>query len=230
MKILYFDDYHFLHSTIKQVCHNFSYVVDVVSTAKQASHFFKMNNYDVLVIDVNADFGAASEFLIELRKENKLIPIVVATAKADRDLKLELLEKLVDDYLVKPFDWDELMIRIKVACRRLSIAKREATWLDYGFVKITEDGHRVLLNGQEVKLRHKEFMILKYFLENIGIIVTREELLDKFWDSNANLFSNAVNVHLYNLRRKMRAKLPDLQLIKTIPRKGFTIRLPQILA
>lgn len=230
MKILYLDDYHFLHATIKKICHNHSHLVDVVSTAKQAERFLKLNFYDVIIIDVNSDFGAAEDFLIELRATNKEIPILVATAKADRDLKLRLLEQMVDDYLIKPFDWDELMVRVKVACRRLGPAHQEYDWLDYGLIKLNEEGHRVLVNGQDLKLRHKEFLILQYFLENMGVIITREELLEKFWDSNADLFSNAVNVHLYNLRRKMKTKLPEeCQLIKTVPRKGFRFLLPQVL-
>lgn len=230
MKILYLDDYHFLHATIKQVCHNHAYLVDVVSTAKQAESFLKINAYDVLIVDLAADFGAAENFVHRFRQENQSIPILVATAQNDRDLKLRLLDQLVDDYLIKPFDWEELMVRVKVACRRFSMVRPEENWLDYGLIKLNESGHRVLVNGHELKLRHKEFLILKYFLDNMGVVISREELLEKFWDSNADLFSNAINVHLYNLRKKIKAKLPaECQLIKTVPRKGFRFLLPQAL-
>jgi len=227
MKILYFDDYHFLHATIKKVCQNFSYVVDIVSTVKQAENCLRFNQYDVVILDLNADFGAAEKFLFQLRKDNVQIPIVVATAKTDRNLKLRLLENLVDDYLIKPFEWEELMVRVKAIYRRLEILPYEDNWLDYGIVKLNDKKHQVIVNGEKLNLRHKEFLILKYFLEHIGDVVSREELLEKVWDQNVDLFSNSINVHLYNLRKKIKAKLPDHQLIKTVPRKGFKLLLPQ---
>jgi DNA-binding response OmpR family regulator len=178
----------------------------------------------MIIVDIKADFGAALGFIEKTRSANKKIPIIVATSDTSQEKKILLLEKLVDDYLIKPFIWEELMVRIKSIFRRIYPYNLEVNkWLDYGLIKLNPSTHVVLVKEKEIRLRLKEFLILKYFLEHRGKIITREELLDHVWDENVDLFSNAVNVHLSNLRKKLKEKLPDTPVIKTIHGKGFRI-------
>lgn len=224
MKILYFDDYHFLHSTIKQLCRNYSYLVDIVTSKNQATLNFASNEYDMIIVDIKADFGGALAFIEKIRLTNKKIPIIVATSDTNQEKKILLLEKFVDDYLIKPFVWEELMVRIKSVFRRIYPFNLEVNkWIDYGLIKLNPESHIVLVKDKEIKLRLKEFLILKYFLEHRGKVISREELLDHVWDDNVDLFSNAINVHLSNLRRKIKEKLPDTPVIKTVHGKGFRI-------
>lgn len=230
MKILYFDDSHYLYQSIYKYCRASAFVVDIVSTVRQAYYHFKTTFYDVLVVDLQADFGAGLDFIEKIRKENLVLPIIVTAKNVGWDTKLRLLENFVDDYLEKPFAWEEMMARVKSVTRRgMGRGAREAGFsFDYGPVKLDEKTFTVNIYGKLIELCQKEFMILKYLLDNYDHVVTREELFFNLWDANADVFSNSLNVHLANLRKKINVLPVEKPLIKTLRGRGIKFCLPDL--
>lgn len=230
MKVLYFDDCHYLYQSIRQHCRASAFVVDIVRTAPHAYFQWKTTAYDVLIVDLQADYGSGLQFVEKIRAENLEVPIIVTAKNSSWETKLRLLENFVDDYLEKPFVWEELMARVKSVGRRGAARGSEsgAFSLDYGPVKLDEKNFIANIYGKIVELRQKEFMILKYLMDNYDHIVTREELFFNLWDANADVFSNSLNVHLAKLRKKINGLSVEKPLIKTFRGKGIKLWLPDL--
>ncbi len=229
MKILYFDDCHYLYASIRQHCRQVSYVVDIVSTEKQAFFQWKSNAYDILIIDLQADFEAGLRLIEKIRALDLDVPIIVTARHANRETKLRLLENFVDDYLEKPFNWEELIARLKCIGRRaLRQSEGKNAIFDYGPVKLDQNNLLAKIYDQEVELGPKEFLILKYLMDNCDHLVTREELFFNLWDANADVFSNSVNVHLAKLSRKINALFSEKPLIQNLRGRGVKLWLPEL--
>lgn len=229
MKVLYFDDCQYLYQSIRQYCRASSYVVDIVRTESHAYTQWKTVGYDVLIVDLQADFGAGLRLIEKIRSENLHVPIIVTAKEAKWETKLRLLENFVDDYLEKPFVWEELMARVKSVARRWSRATDEAGFaFDYGPIKMDDKNYLVKIYDQILELSQKEFMIFKYLMDNCDHVVSREELFFSLWDANADVFSNALNVHLANLRKKINGLPLDKPLIKTLRGRGVKLWLPEL--
>jgi DNA-binding response OmpR family regulator len=130
------------------------------------------------------------------------------TAKDGLDDKIDGLDVGADDYLVKPFEFDELTARIRALLRRPKQALE--TELTGGGIKLNTINHTVLKNGKDVKLTLKEFTILELFLRNKNQVLSRDKIIAHVWDFNYDTFSNIVDVHIKNLRRKLQNKKEDL--------------------
>jgi len=231
MKILYFDDCHYLHQSIRQHCRHFSHVVDIVSTEKQTLSQWKNTDYDVLIVDLQADYGAGLHLIEKIRETDFDLPIIVTASHANGETKVRLLENFVDDYLEKPFVWEELMARVKSVGRRvLRQTETKGFLLDYGPVKLDQNNLLAKIYDQVVELCPKEFLIFKYLMENCDHVVTREELFFNLWDANADVFSNSLNVHLAKLSRKINALFVEKPLIQSLRGRGIKLFLPNLVA
>ncbi len=158
----------------------------------------------LIVLDIMLPGKDGTEILKELRKgkETKKIPIIMATAKGTEMDKIQGLDLGADDYLVKPFGMMEMVSRIKAVLRRCEAGKKSGT-LVYGEISLNDDEHFVTVNGEKVLLTLKEFQLLKTFMQNPGIVFSRDKLLSEIWGVDYLGESRTVDMHIKTLRKKL---------------------------
>jgi two-component system OmpR family response regulator len=137
----------------------------------------------------------------KMREASITTPILILTARNEVETKVELLLSGADDYLVKPFSFDELCARVAALLRRPSESLPAS--LTLGDIVLDSTKHSVTKDGKEVSLTLKEFMLLEYFMRHPNVVINRETLLAHLWDFNYSSFSNVVDVHVKNLRKKL---------------------------
>lgn len=175
--------------------------------------------YDFIILDYNLPGLSGLEIIKELRKEKNSIPIIITTIRSEIDDKIKLLESGADDYVIKPFSFNELLARIKAVTRRPKQIK--ASYLKIKNIKLYPDKFIAQKNGKNIKLRAKEFSLLEYLLNNRGSYVTRQDIMENVWDENADPFSNTIEVHIMKLRKKIEDN--NNRLIYTLSNRGYKI-------
>jgi DNA-binding response OmpR family regulator len=156
-----------------------------------------------------------------MRANNINTPILVLTARDEIDTKVQLLTSGADDYLVKPFSFQELFARIQSIFRRPKVSLQPIVTV--GKIEIDSAARKVRKDGQEVPLTLKEFVLLEYFMYNPNKIINREELLSHLWDFNYCSFSNVVDVHVKNLRKKLDPRNPE-SVLETVRGVGYRLK------
>lgn len=142
------------------------------------------------------------------------------TIQDDTDTKVELLNAGADDYVTKPFSFDELMARIRAIMRRPKVAMPEVVMVSDLLIDLSS--HSVRRGDREVSLTKKEYELLEYLARNSGRVVSRGSLLEHVWDMNADPFSNTLETHMLNLRRKIDTAV-DQKLIYTVSGRGYKL-------
>ena len=223
MKILLVEDEEKLAEALKRGLELGGYTVDVVSDGKKALTRISLHrdDYDVIILDLMLPSMDGLEICREVRAKDITVPILILTARAETDTKVNLLLSGADDYLVKPFSFAELSARLQALLRRPSQSLPET--LRVGDIELNPSTRNVSLSGQSVPLTLKEFGLLEYFMRHPNQVVNREDLLSHLWDFNYVGFSNVVDVHIKNLRRK----LDDTEssgLLETVRGIGYRLR------
>ena len=172
---------------------------------------------DVLVLDLGLPDMDGLEVLAWLRGHGLNTPVLLLTARDAITDKIAGLDKGADDYLTKPFDMDELSARLRVLERRLSTEKNSE--IHIGTVVLDTAAHQVSVDGLSIDLSRREYMLLKALMENSGTIQTRDALESKLYGAGEEVGSNAIEVHIHNLRKKL-----DVDLIKTVRGIGYTVK------
>jgi len=191
------------------------YTVDWVKDGIAANNALKHEQFEILVLDLGLPRMSGMEVLKALRASGNMIPVLILTALDRIEQRVAGLDGGADDYLVKPFDLDELCARLRVLQRRT--AGRANPILIYKSIKLDPAAHEVTLDGEVIELSHHEFVILHYLLDNIGRVISREKLEEALygWDG---VESNSLEVFIHHLRKKFGASL-----IKTIRNVGYVI-------
>jgi two-component system OmpR family response regulator len=203
MKVLLVEDEQKLaQALVKGLTHE-GYAVDTVADGKKALTRIQLhrNDYDVVILDLMSPSMDGYEICKEIRAANITVPILILTARAETDTKVQLLLAGADDYLVKPFSFAELSARLKALMRRPNEKLPET--LRIGDIELNPAERKVMRAGKSVPLTLKEFGLLEYFMRHPNQVVNREDLLSHLWDFNYVGFSNVVDVHVKNLRRKL---------------------------
>jgi two-component system OmpR family response regulator len=203
MKILLVEDEPKLaQAIIKGLTHE-GYTVDTIADGKKALTRIQLHrdDYDVVILDLMLPSMDGYEICKEIRAANITVPILILTARAETDTKVQLLLAGADDYLVKPFSFAELSARLKALMRRPTEKLPET--LSIGDIELNPAERKVTRAGKNVPLTLKEFGLLEYFMRHPNQVVNREDLLSHLWDFNYVGFSNVVDVHVKNLRRKL---------------------------
>lgn len=220
MKILIVEDEKDLLDSLIEGLKLGGYAVDSCEDGNTACEMAFCENYDLIVLDLNLPEMDGTEVLKNIRSENKIVNIIILTARNNIEDKVKGLDLGANDYITKPFHFAELEARIRSLLRRKTI--QEDVILSCNGINIDISSRKVYINGENIILTGKETSILQYMMINKGRIISLEELLEHVWDNTVDLFSNSVRVHMSSLRRKLKGKL-GFDPIKNIIGEGYII-------
>jgi two-component system, OmpR family, copper resistance phosphate regulon response regulator CusR len=222
MKILVVEDDRKVAGFIEQGLREEGHAVDVAPDGDQATLLAHVNDYDVVLLDLVLPKKNGFQVALELRREGRNVPILMLTSRDSVEDIVRGLDAGADDYLPKPFHFDELLARIRALTRRGGAERLEL--LRYGDIALDRLRHVATVNDRPLDLTAKEMQLLEFFLLHPEQVVRRTTLLEKVWDMHFDPESNVVDVHIGNLRRKLR-RLSAAQRIETVRGVGFALRL-----
>jgi DNA-binding response OmpR family regulator len=223
MKILVVEDDRKVAGFIEQGLREEGYAVDVAPDGDQATMLAHVYEYDLIVLDVMLPKRTGLQVAAELRREGRSTPILMLTARDTTEDVVRGLDAGADDYLTKPFKFDELLARVRALVRRGGAGRTEL--LKYGPLELDRLKHKVRVDGKNVDLTPKEFHLLQHFLLHPEEVVRRTELLEKVWDMHFDPESNVVDVHVGNLRRKLKVAA-GREFLQTVRGVGFRLQDP----
>ncbi|HEY9437010.1 MAG TPA: response regulator transcription factor [Blastocatellia bacterium] len=177
------------------------YAVDVATDGEAAVYQAGINDYDLVILDVMLPLKDGLEVCRELRAEGLTFPILMLTARDAPPDRVAGLDMGADDYLTKPFDFHELLARLRALLRR-SPALRPET-VEIADLSIDMRARRVRRGGRQIELTAKEYALLEYMARRVGEVVTRAEIAEHVWEENFDPFSNLIEVYVQRLRRKI---------------------------
>lgn len=209
------DDASLAQGLIRSLRHE-RFTVNHLSLGRQAINSIKTTPPDMVILDLGLPDMDGTLVLAEIRKLDPALPVLVLTARSSINDRVSGLDAGADDYLAKPFDITELLARLRVFERRLSSQQHAA--LQIGGVALDNKTLQLQVDGQQVELSRREFMLLKILMENAGRVQTRDSLESKLYSWGEEVASNAIEVHVHHLRKK----LPE-GFIKTIRGVGYQI-------
>lgn len=220
MRILIVEDDKKVAAFLQKGLREEQYAVDVCRNGEDAVYEAQVNPYDVIILDIMLPGKDGFTICRELRENNVLTPILMLTAKDSLEDKIIGLSEGADDYLTKPFSFEELLARIRALLRRNQDYKT-------GLLKVADlelDPLRrtVQRGGTPITLSGKEYAFLEYLLRNKGIILSHSKIIDHVWDRNYDGTSNLINVYINHLREKI-DKDAEVKLIKTVRGQGYKI-------
>jgi two-component system copper resistance phosphate regulon response regulator CusR len=221
MKILVVEDDRKVAGFVEQGLKEEGYVVDVARDGEEATMLAHVNDYDAVLLDVVLPKKNGFQIAAELRREGRNTPILMLTSRDAPEDVVRGLDAGADDYLSKPFRFDELLARIRALHRRGGAERLDV--LRYGAVTLDRLRHVATVDGRPLDLTPKEFQLLEFFLLHAEEVVRRTTLLEKVWDMHFDPESNVVDVHVGNLRRKL-ARAAGEPLLATVRGVGFSLR------
>jgi DNA-binding response OmpR family regulator len=218
MRILLVEDEVKLGGAIKRGLEQESYAVDLLHTADEGQAYAETEEYDVIVLDRMLPEGKDGlDICRELRRGGNKTPILMLTARDSVRDRVQGLTDGADDYLIKPFSFEELLARIKALHRRPQ--DMLATNLRFGELSIDTSQKSVAVNKKEVRLSRKEYSLLEYLAHHPGQTVSKEQIIKHVWDFDADILPNTVEVFVGSLRKKL-----GNSYIETIRGFGYRLR------
>src|SRR4051794_28511661 len=199
------------------------YEVEIATTAEAALELAKVNGYDLVILDVMLPGADGFTFCEWLRTMDERVPVLMVTARGDVADRIQGLDAGADDYLVKPFDFGELLARVRALIRRGPV-ERPAV-VEVGGLRVDPIGRSVTCDGVAVDLSPREFAVLEYLARHAGQPVSRTQLLEHVWTDHDHASPNLVDVYVGYLRRKL-GRLADPHLIHTVRGVGFQLGSP----
>lgn len=193
---------------------------DGVSGKKQAL----LSDFDVIIMDIMLPYINGLDLCRQIRQVKPAIPIIMLTALGTTDDKIEGLDSGADDYLVKPFDFRELLARIRAVTKRSgNVIPKPYTVLKLADLELNPDTLIVTRDQKEINLTPKEFKLLEYLMQNSGRVLSRAEIAEKVWDTTFDTGTNFIDVYINYLRKKI-DKDHAVKLIHTKPGIGFIFK------
>ena len=184
---------------------------------------FQSNDFQLIISDIILPKLNGFELCQKIRKADEEIPILMLTALGTADDKLEGFDVGADDYMVKPFDFRELLARVRVLLKRRAVAKVDVVKeISYADLYINLERQEVTRNGEPIKLSPKEYNLLVYLVENAEKVVSRVEIAEKVWNTHFDTGTNFIDVYINYLRKKMDKNF-EVKLIHTKPGVGFIL-------
>jgi len=221
MRILVIEDEQKVANFIKRGLKEEGYSVDVAYDGEEGYLLAKDNEYDVIILDIMLPKMDGITLCKKLRAEKIFTPILMLTAKDSVKDKVVGLDSGANDYLTKPFSFEELLARIRVLLRKDQTATPTKLKVDDLVLDLLT--HKVSRAGREIPLTNKEYALLEYLMRNAGSIVTRTMISEHVWDINFDTFTNVIDVYVNYLRNKI-DKGYKKKLIHTIRGRGYMIK------
>jgi len=202
MKILYVEDDPEAQAFVARALRESGFVVDTAGDGVAGLELAIGGAYDVLILDVKLPGIDGFELLRRLRRSGVEVPVLFLTAHGEVSDRIQGLELGADDYLAKPFALGELLARVRALARRHLRQPKDAV-LTVGDLVVDVDRHHVERAGKRIQLTPKEFQLLEYLALNAGYVVSRSMIAEKIWGHGFESYSNAIDVHVNNLRKKV---------------------------
>jgi DNA-binding response OmpR family regulator len=198
-----------------------SFAVDLAGDGREGQRYIDSYRYDLLILDLMLPHISGSELLRWVRRSRPTLPVLVLTARDATQDKVAHFEAGADDYLTKPFDFAELMVRVKALLRRIPAERSDILRIaDLEMNRLTQQVHR---DGQRIELTAKEYGVLEYLLLSPGRVFSRTMILEHVWDQSFEGVTNIVDVYVRYLRRKVDEPFP-VKLIHTVRGVGYCVR------
>lgn len=223
IKILVIEDEKRVADLLKIGLEENGYQVLVAYDGEMGWRLFQSNDFQLIISDIILPKLNGFELCQKIRKADEEIPILMLTALGTADDKLEGFDVGADDYMVKPFDFRELLARVRVLQKRRAVAKVDVVKeISYADLCINFERQEVTRNGEPVKLSPKEYNLLVYLVENAEKVVSRVEIAEKVWNTHFDTGTNFIDVYINYLRKKMDKNF-EVKLIHTKPGVGFIL-------
>lgn len=223
IKILVIEDEKRVADLLKIGLEENGYQVLVAYDGEMGWRLFQSNDFQLIISDIILPKLNGFELCQKIRKADEEIPILMLTALGTADDKLEGFDVGADDYMVKPFDFRELLARVRVLLKRRAVAKVDVVKeISYADLYINMERQEVTRNGEPIKLSPKEYNLLVYLVENAERVVSRVEIAEKVWNTHFDTGTNFIDVYINYLRKKMDKNF-EVKLIHTKPGVGFIL-------
>lgn len=217
MRVLLVEDDELLGNGVNTVLSQEGYAVDWIKDGKSADRALRTEDFDIVVLDLGLPRMDGLKVLQKMRERGQTEPVLILTARDTSEDQVKGFDLGSDDYLTKPFDLDVLCARLRALHRRVS-SDRAQPKIEYRNIIVDPASHTVLQNGQEINMTRREFALLQKLLDNRGRALSREQLSQSLYGWEEDVDSNALEVHIHNLRKKF-----DDPFIRTIRGVGYMV-------
>lgn len=223
MNLLLVEDELSVSNFIKKGFESEGYLLDVAYDGVLGKNFFGKKEYDLVILDINVPGINGFQLCEQFKKDRPFVPVIFLTALDGLDDKITGFESGADDYLVKPFEFQELLLRVKALIRRSGTKGLTEKKLTVGDLEMETHGKVVTRAGQRIELTAREFSLLEYLMINKGRVVSRVDIAEKVWDLNFDTSTNVIDVYINYLRKKI-DKGHGVKLLHTVVGMGYTLR------
>lgn len=223
MKILIVEDDEKLAKMLKTAFKKEGISADYITDGELAQRRIELHStdYNMIILDLMLPSKNGDEICKGIRERGISLPVLALTAKNSVDNKVSLLDMGADDYMVKPFLFKEVLARVRALSRRPE--KYSPHKITVADLVLSLETRKVTRAGKEIKLTLTEFKILEYLAGRAGQVIPRDQILDNLWDFGFDSFSNVIDVHIKNLRKKIDSKRPN-KLLETVRGVGYKIK------
>jgi DNA-binding response OmpR family regulator len=222
-RILLVEDEPKLGQVVQEELNAQGYQTDVAFDGLVAEKMFKQHPYSLVLLDINLPYKNGMALCKEFRQVNKTVPIIMLTALGQIQDKVDAFNLGADDYLVKPFHFDELFARVRVFLKRADMPKVDAEKIVVGDLEIDIEHKTVVRGGKNINLTAKEFALLVLLAKSGGKVISKNEILEKVWDLSFDTGTNTIEVYISFLRNKI-DKPFEQKLIHTKPGFGYYVK------
>jgi len=222
-KILIVEDHVKMADSISKGLEENGFTTDVAYDGFIGKRLSDANEYNLIILDINLPLLNGYELCTEIRKKDPQVPVIMLTALGSTEDKLLGFDKGADDYLVKPFEFRELLARIRALLKRMPVNKRKQTVLKVADLEIDTESKTVKRGDHYIELTAKEFSLLEYLMRNTGKVISKADIADKIWNINFDTGTNVIEVYVNFLRKKIDKNYP-VKLIHTQIGMGYVLK------
>jgi DNA-binding response OmpR family regulator len=222
-KILLVEDERKIAEALKKGLEENQYAVEIAYDGLAGKRLFNSNSYGLVILDINLPGISGYELCKDIRSRNQQVPVMMLTALNAINDKIEGFDAGADDYIVKPFDFKELLVRIRALLKRLRHFGPVGNLLSIGNLVMNLDSKEVTRDGNSIALTAKEFQLLEYLVKNKNRVVSRADIALNVWDIDFDTKTNVIDVYVTFLRKKLDKDYPD-KLIHTQVGMGYILK------
>jgi len=222
MNLLLAEDEVSVSNFVKKGFESEGYLLDVAFDGAMAKSLFSRKDYDLAILDVNLPLFNGFQLCQEFKRERPQMPVIFLTALDSLEDKVVGFESGADDYLIKPFEFQELLLRTKALIRRSGIKTSSERKIVIADLEMSTAGKVVTRSGKRIELTAREFALLEYLMINKGQVVSRIDIAEKVWDLNFDTSTNIIDVYINYLRKKI-DKDHKKKLLRTVVGMGYSI-------